>query len=606
MHRHEYSVPLEPARHNSLPRRSTLTRSAFSSPIPRIASTSTYEKPAPIIQPPGRVISEYRPRSTELSVRFQEPDSEVETMSDGGRSIANSEGSGTTVGGRKRRRRSARSSTAFQLAHPAPTLTQKQRLLHIRPKLLLQLQKLALDSRPKPAVDVLPSALVVPRLTKKFTRMFRGKAELGINDVMIVKSEDYDKPDNYQSVEPSDSDDDGLSNRELMAVICQMPKDLGGSQGKAEIVLQDGSVWVATPLPNNHYEFFSINDNTTARWVKRPSVRRSADFSTVASSFNNDFKFTFSVMNPNSRRHPIMASLTQSILDIPDHYVSVSSSAGKHPPTSPMGALHDDPSGDEEPHQERSTFLLQDDIKNLIQITGIWVALREGLSPYFRYDDAKATTTGRLRSNSHTRDSIRVNPSESVTSTPDSASSALGSVGGRLRKSCVKASPSTASPTQFEQNNTPKRSVSTGTAFMQRAAARRGNSTPGMAISDSEGEGMGRRPRRAATEDVMSGAPPYRRSATFTLPTRPGSVGVFPETPTQPRRRTYSPQRRTQSAYIPPNTSLAEHYRQSTELRSNDRSETNPPATVGEKGRASRWKAFTNFFRRSTANARPA
>jgi hypothetical protein len=71
-----------------------------------------------------------------------------------------------------------------------------------------------------PAVDVLPSTVVVPRLAKKFPRILRGKGELGCNDVMVVKSEEYHTPPE-RLMDESDSDEDGLANRDLVAVICR-------------------------------------------------------------------------------------------------------------------------------------------------------------------------------------------------------------------------------------------------------------------------------------------------------------------------------------------------------------------------------------------------
>jgi hypothetical protein len=218
-HGHEFSqkrVPADPTlRSNNLPRRSPLPRSAFSSPI--LKKSTIYENSLPTIpQPPGSFSDEIQ-RHTQPVVRFRELDQE--TMSDDGRSLANSEGSEATAGGR-RKRRLVRTSTAFSLAHPAPTLTQKQKLLLIRPKLLLQLQLLSADSRPKPAIDVLPSTVIVPRLAKKFPRILRGKGELGCNDVMVVKSEEYyTSPESL--MDESDSDEDGLANRDLVAVICR-------------------------------------------------------------------------------------------------------------------------------------------------------------------------------------------------------------------------------------------------------------------------------------------------------------------------------------------------------------------------------------------------
>lgn len=592
MHGHEFSLD---ARRNSLPRRSPLTRSPFSTPLPRRAST--YDKPNPILQRPAgpaRPVSEYIPRLSEPVVRFQEP--EADTMSEDGRSVTTSEGS------QRRRRRSTRTSTAFHLAHPAPTLTQKQRLLQIRPKLLLQLQRLSTESRPKPAVDVLPSTVVVPRFVKKFPRMFRGKAELGANDVMIMKSEEYDTSDDHVA-EDTDSDEEGLANRDLMAVICQMRKDCGGSQGKAEIVLSDGSVWVATPLPNSLYEFVTVDERgnkITARWVRR-SIRRS----NVDSIGGNEFKFTFSIIDPNSRRHPIMASITNNTLDIPDTYTSVSSSAGKYPPTSPIRSLPGDPqfqSAVDELNPERTTHAVDESMKTLIQVTGIWVALRQGLSPYFKYNDAMASTTasspiqrnasagGRMRSLSMTPDTGRASPAGTVSSTPESAQSTFG---GRIRQKCAKGSP-VASP-QFEQAGHPKRSVSSGSAFMQRAVARRAGNLPSTVASDSEGEGMFFPPKRAATEDLTGSL-----SNQISTPQHrylPGSSATPVETPSKP-------QRRTQSVYNPPTMQQNGVMNGNVARHSVEVIDGKEIPDSGEKPKNSRWKVFKDFFRRSHSTTR--
>jgi hypothetical protein len=599
-HPHEYSVPFQ-TRTNSIPKRAPLTRSAFSNPIPRKATI--FENPTPILAHPGRPLSEIIPRTNEPTVRFQEP--EPDTMSEDARSVANSEGSEATAGGSSRRRRSTRSSTAFHLAHPAPTLTQKQRLLHIRPKLLLQLQRLSADYRPKPTLDVLPSTVVVPRLVKKFPRIFRGKGELGCNDVMVVKSEEYDTPVSH-SLEESDSDEEGLSNRDLLAVICQLPKDLGRSQGRAEIVLSDGSIWVATPLPNGLYEFVTADERghkTTARWVRRSTRRKSVDVTEI-NSINNDIKFTFSIIDPNTRRHPIMAFITRDKLDIPDFYTSVSSSFSKHPPTSPIRATSepDQPPLDEEPTPERSTHAIDENMKTLIQVTGIWVALREGWCPYFKYDDAVAassTTTsqqpsagGRGRSLSLTPDAGRPSPAATCSSTPESSQSTFGAVlGGKIRRSSTKVCPGNGTPPQTE-GAVPKRAVSAGTAFMQRAAARRFGNPPSTVASDSEGEGFIPLPNRA-TSDRLNDTPPNRFSTPPGSLTLPRSSTITPDTPTRP-------QRRVQSAYIPPST-LQNGFTRGADNASLV-SDPKYASDIGERPKISRWKALTNFFKRTNSN----
>ncbi|KAE8451565.1 hypothetical protein EG329_003638 [Mollisiaceae sp. DMI_Dod_QoI] len=591
-HPHEFSstrTQLPPS--TSIPRRNPLTRSAFSTPIP--TKSTIYEDPPPIIRRPERPLSENIPRIKESIVRFQ--DAEQETMSEDGRSVANSDGSETTVGGGKRRRRSMRTSQIFHLAHPAPTLTQKQRLLQIRPKLLLQLQRLSPGSRPKPTLDILPSTIVVPRLMKRFPRMFRGSKELGCNDIIIVKSEEYDA--GFETtVDESDSDEEGLARRDLVAVICQMRRDLGGSQGKAEIVLSDGSVWIASPLPNGLYEFVTTDergDTTTARWVRRSTKRRSIS---DAASLNNDIKFTFSIIDPNSRRHPIMATLTQNKLEIPDTFTSVSTSAGRHPPTSPIPHLAGEQTVDEEHAAERTTHIIDDYMKVLIQVTGIWVALRQGWSPYFRYQDAmalpsnQASTAGRVRSSSLTPESIRPSAAGTSASTPESCNSAFGAVlCSKIRRPSSKASPANASsanaiPSQADRFAPPKRSLSTGTAFV-RAATRRAGHPPSTLASDSEGESvMGSLPI-SPTENSNG-----RRVSTPPSLKLPCSSTTTPDTPTRP-------QRRVQSAYIP-TSALQNGFTNGTVEMDSSTPPSKHLVDPVVKTKLGRWKAFTNFFRR--------
>lgn len=585
---------------NSIPRRHTrqsLTRSAFSTPIPRRATT--YEpytsKVAQRVLHPQRPVSAYLPRAHEPTVRFHEPESD-RMSEDCSRSVANSEGSeATTTGGKSRRRRSLRPSTAFHLAHPAPTLTQKQRLLQIRPRLLFQLQMLSADSRPRPAIDVLPSTVVVPRLVKKFPRMFKGKGQLGANDVMVVKSEDYDAPDD-QTAEEHESDEEGLANRDLLAVICQMSKECGGSEGKAEIVLNDGR-WVASPLPNNSFNFVCEDERgneTTARWakVRKVTARKSLDL--LDGFANDDIKFTFSILDPNSRRHPIIATLTQAKLDIPNSY-TISSSASKYPP---IRGLPGQPI-DNEATSERTTHIVDENLKTLIQVTAIWVALRQGWCPYFKYSDGLAAGTaatnaasgGRVRSMSLTPDGLRPGGTTTRASTPESTSGGFGAVGNKFRQTCVtRGSPASGISSQFENASTPRRSVSAGTAFMQRAAARRtGNAGISTVVaSDSEGEAEDNLnpPRRAATENLLRSGSQMMTTPPLALP---GSSSTTPDTPTKPYRR-------PQSLYVP--TSFLKHaYTNDHSTRHSvdvmDLKQTPETIDIARKPKAGRWKAFT-------------
>lgn len=595
-HSHEYS-PLDRLT-NTNTRRSQLARSAFSTSITR--RSSAYESPLPNIPPVSRRNSEYIP-STQPVVRFQEPENMSEN--EDGRSIA-SEGSATTAGGSNRRRRTIRtSSTTFHLAHPAPTVSQKQKLLLIRPKLLLQLQRLSPLSRPKPVIDVLPSTVVVPRLAKKFPRIFRGKSELGANDVMIVKSEEYDTV-SEEHLDDSDSDEEGLGRRDLMAVICQMPNRVGGAQGKAEIAMSDGSVWTATPQPGGQYEFSTIDERghtTTARWVRRrENRRRSVDTpDQIGINLTRDVRFTFSMIDPNSRRHPILGTLTATNLEIPDHYTTVSSSAGKYPPTSPIRGLPGDSdymSVSEELASERTTHTIDDITKIFIQVTGIWVALRENWSPYFKYNDSaciatsgNATTSGRVRSLSLTPPSAAlVN-----TGTPDSSHSALIALSNKMKRGSVKVSPASGHSLQQESAIIPKRSVSTGAAFMQRATARKLSHPSTIVPGESDGEESFGSPRRAATE-TLNGSLSNRMSTPISGLTLGGSAASSPETPTRP-------QRRHQSMYVPTSTLQNGYLNRESDASGDSTLVDNTAVFPEEKQKLSRWKAFTNMFRRASS-----
>ena len=461
-----------------------------------------------------------------------------------------SEASETTTGDtKKKRRRAARSRTSYQVAHPAPTLTRQQRLLQIRPKLILQLQRLSPDKRPIPSVDVLTSAVVVPRLIKKFPRMFKGKGELGANDVIVVRSEDYDTPDDDDK---SDTvDDESLGSREVLAAICQ----LRGVPGGAEICLGDGSVWYGNSIAKGGFEFVTTNsvtgETTTARWVQRVTPRRqsSQPGSPVSvSDVPSDEKYLFSILQPNSRRHPIVASITKKVLDIPDNYTTVSSSAGRHPPTSPIRASNFDlQSGADKDNLKRTTIAVDDNLRTLIQVTGVWVALRQGWCPYFKYDDMSTTSPGRpsslsshgygTTSNVNIHDTIKGPGLDTRASTPDSNQSSFSGVSGKILRSSnhiFRSSPSSASPTSPNQKiPLPRRAVSTGAAFMQRAAARRVGHPPSTVASDSEGEMISVSPTGVTPATITVGCTDH-----LSVPSTPGQIDpsatTFPHTSKTP------------------------------------------------------------------------
>ncbi|RDW94426.1 hypothetical protein BP5796_00189 [Coleophoma crateriformis] len=588
MHPHEYSAPASPEARSSF--RRPLVRSAFSTPASR--PNTVYEHPtSTTIVDQKRPVSAYRPDSfqSELTVSFEEP--EVDTMSEDARSVANSETSEVTAVGGRRRKRVSRTSTAFHLALPAPTLaTQKQKIFQVRPKLLLQLQQLSLDARPRPVIDVLPSFVFAPRLLKKFPRMFRGRDKLGANDVMVVRSEDYDVSHNASDEDHDSDEEGGLASRDLLAVICQVGKTEAGCPGVVEITLKDGSVWTACVKQNGSFEFVNVDHSgvkTTARWVRKVLARSTGDQSTGSV----EYKYIFSIIDPNSRRHPVLATITRSKLDIPDSYTSVSHSAAPHLPTSPLPTSvgHDIPPIDEVGSLDRTTYAIDENLKSLIQVTGIWVALRQNWSPYFSYNDSNSAlggnrnaSHGRVRSLSMAPDACR--PSLSGSLSPDSSHSTFGSVTKMRRKTQMENQASPSSP-NGKKSSGPKRAVSTGTAFMQRAAARKASNGPSNINSDTEGEGS-QLQKHVATDMTDLKAAHRMSEPPLTLPGSPVAV-LDASTKVQGHRSTFC-------APCKPKTS------EKTTVDSVELAVAKHMTDYGEKSKGSRWRKLTKLFSRPT------
>ncbi|KAJ4266546.1 hypothetical protein NW762_004534 [Fusarium torreyae] len=343
----------------------------------------------------ARPVSEYMPRRN-VSVRFREPEtddelppSEVQSEDEG--SIACSDVSdlsdSSTTPRRRRRKRTFRKSTQFLLAHPAPRPGAKQRRLVRSPRLLLQLQELG-EKRPVPAFDVVPSSLIsgsqiVPRMAKRCPYLFRTKPVLGLNDLLIVRSEDYDTPASPGSLDAEDS----LDQRDVVAVISPLPQ-MGDES--AEIVMEDGSTWETSLMSNGSYEFIGVDERgriSTARWVKKtstptsPMPRNNGEQTPPGSPLPAEVKWTFSMIHPDTRRHPIMGSLMSNTLDVFDTYNTMSTSSGRYPPTrnTPMDPkLASDWIVSNPPEiQSRLTKSVPEDIKLLMVATASWVNLRQ-------------------------------------------------------------------------------------------------------------------------------------------------------------------------------------------------------------------------------------
>ena len=272
--------------------------------------------------------------------------------------------------------------TAYQIAHPPPSLKQKQRL-HIRPKLLLQLHETSLTRRPVPVLDVLPSTVFATRIARKFPKIFRGKNGLGADDLIIARSPEY--TDHHDGADISGGE--SLDSREVVAAICHPRKVVPGHGEMDEIFFNDGSFWQALHMPSGIYQFTlcQSNSNLVARWVPRHSVARRQSLraqSRGAAALPDDERFTFSLLNPESRRHPVIASMTRRSIDVPSEYTV---SSGKMS-ASPESIDNDSYFSETSSESPTRTLPMTEGLRTLILVSGIWVAFREGFSPNFKYD----------------------------------------------------------------------------------------------------------------------------------------------------------------------------------------------------------------------------
>lgn len=303
-----------------------------------------------------------------------------------------------SVGGR-----TSRSRTIFQIAQPPPSRKSRIR----RPRILLQIQQLSDTNRPTPVLDVLPSSSFAPRLAQRFPKIFKGKDALGPNDIIVTNSDSSASVFKASEDPELSSDDEASDSREVVGTICRQARkpqeDLASAS--VEICLDQGLVWKATPLPKGGYEFNAKGADGSplqARWVRRDRPHRRISSLPDAAS-QSAKRFTFSIINPSARRHPVIASMTTESIEVHDQYpATVPQNTPQLTPTSPSSILSN----------ETSYFDIQDlisqpkeplihtdhHLRSLIVMTGIYVSLEEGW--------AQGDPRSRQRTREHEMDSI--------------------------------------------------------------------------------------------------------------------------------------------------------------------------------------------------------
>ncbi|MCJ1274904.1 hypothetical protein MMC21_002702 [Puttea exsequens] len=373
-----------------------------------------------------------------------------------------------------------KTKTSYAFAHPPPT---RHNFL-ARPKVLLQLQRVSKTARPTPILEVLPSITFASKIGKRLPRHIRGKVGLGPDDFAIVNSEKYDT-DEADNREPDDLlEDTRWDEREVVSIVSNLNRDKAEARPKAEIWLNKGQTWTASILPSGSYEF-SVTDGdglrTAARWVrKQQNGGMNSTSQTRSRSISEGQRFSFSLLNPDSRRHAIIATLDRHYIEVSDRY--------SHPPPTPRLDSTTPPTTLSEASADSQAYFpdsrealdspieVDDSLRTLIIVSGIWVAFQEGFSAIYNNSDASSahSSVANSDSKSHRR-------SISLTSTPtkgtqcpsperpkfgraNRASTALDYSAIHTSASFCQSAPAT--------QTTPQRSGSTGAAFMNLVHAR--------------------------------------------------------------------------------------------------------------------------------------
>lgn len=310
--------------------------------------------------------------------------------------------------------------------------------------------------------------------------MFRGKNGLGPNDLIIVMSELYERTVASIPGRPPSSEDDDEDHREVVATICQMLQEDARQRGKAEICLNFGPTWEATPLPSGSYEFVAQTENgiRVMRWALRAGRTRRMSAQPSSEPREDNKRFTFSIIDPNTRRHPVIASMTRNQLEVFDEYSAVTrSNNGPTTPSSGMSVISDLSDNDAlDLNPDANLVTVEDGLRTLIIITGIWVAFREGWSSNFKYGDPLSSLIGKTVAS----------PASSKFCTPTNAKSENNSPMRRDESNDLKdvanGNKRCASAASIHRSKSPvdsvmfgslsRRSNSTGAAFMDRAKRR--------------------------------------------------------------------------------------------------------------------------------------
>lgn len=285
--------------------------------------------------------------------------------------------------------RKAKTRTNFMLAHPPPIGRSKQ-ILSARPRMILQLQRLAEGERPMPAFDLISSSAFASRFTRHVPKLLKGDRGASTDTLVLLRSDLYgqgSKSDDDKTTE--DSGEDATNHhRDYVGTInyASRAKD-ASTTNRDQICLGNGLVWEANCLKEGVYEFSGkTHAGLKLRWVrgrKTSTQRNSLSESTKNAPWP---RLTFSIIHPETRLHPVIATLTaDNKLSILDQFSTFTSSATASPPSSaPQSPLSSEFSYETSYFEGVSPYTETDEaLRVLIILTGIWAMSKEGWSEAF-------------------------------------------------------------------------------------------------------------------------------------------------------------------------------------------------------------------------------
>ncbi|RPB11906.1 hypothetical protein P167DRAFT_181178 [Morchella conica CCBAS932] len=288
-----------------------------------------------------------------------------------------------------------RSKTSYHLAQPPPG---SHHTFKPSRSLVVQLQKLSNITRPLPTLDVLPASVFAPRLKRKLGKFFGNG--VGMQDLVFLSSEDFGDED-------EDDDEDSLNARQVVASVSSGYRKMDGEDGKGSritvIQLSSGPQWEVSTTAAGGYELVAHEEDggiLMARWnPKSVNPRRRSYQTTKSETGEEEKKFQFSLVNPNSRKHPILGCLTKQTIEVNDTYPlpSITSPLGSplaSPATTPPHSRPGTPTTSSplgvafQISDERVMVKTSEHLRSLMLVSGIWIALREGLvASSMRLDD---------------------------------------------------------------------------------------------------------------------------------------------------------------------------------------------------------------------------